>query len=317
VGDERDAVAWYHRAMGTFGFRLRFFLHGTGVGTHSDLIEVPIDGHKIVLRAADAGASISAAKELELRGTGFPDRETAEAIGQRLKRALVRSGPKLHVGFDVGTDSPTSSIAAFIRQEALERGVQLLNDVHGLAVYCEEPAVRFFRTKAVLTATYPEAHFVDVLRSAYARDRVISPREKLALELYALAHREATPRAKFLTLVTVVEVLAGQGERSKEEIEVVDSLLAALAASAIREKASLRGALGNLKKKSIRRCCRDFVEGSIGNGRWKKFDECYELRSNLVHEGHATRDAVNNLLPTIEEIVTLLFDANEPTGMPA
>jgi hypothetical protein len=301
-------------AMTTYGFRLRFYIHGPTLNTEEKSVEIALpDGNVVTLSSARTPDSpLSDARELQLRGTGLTSSDEATRCGERLRGAIRKSSATLHMGFDLGRDTATSGLGKLVKDHVLATaGVRVLDNVHGLVVYEEDLPVSipvFSGQGRVLRS--PTA-ILDEWTRQYELDPQLTAREVLAFELYSAAQREPFPRARFLTLVSVVEVLAAPRERAAEVVALVESFGKQTASAPQLKDADRRAlidSLSFLKKQSIRSACRGYVEGALGADEWRDFDRLYGIRSALAHDGDVGADL--NVEGTIlEGIVSRLLGA--------
>ena len=222
----------------------------------------------------------------------------------------------LHMGFDLGKDRATSSFAAFVKADVLAKtGVRILDNVHGLMVYEDDLPMSIPVTSAQGRAMMSPTTIFEEWRRQYERNHQLTDTEVLAFELYSAAQREPFPRARFLTLVSIVEVLARPRPRTADALALVDSFLqqaGSVPGLAHDERQALTDSLRVLKKQSIRSVCRSHVEAALGTEEWREFDRLYAIRSTLTHDGRVDAD-LNVEGTTLEGIVSrLLARVGEP-----
>src|ERR1700674_559587 len=125
------------------------------------------------------------------------------------------------------------------------------------------------------------------LLSFFEAQVVFTPSQQLALDLYNLSHFENASKTRFLTLITVVEVLSIKAKRKPAALALIDDFRKTLDASQLSsaEKQRLHEGLGNLKWESIGAACRDFVAKYANPDDVDYFSRCYKARSELVHDG--------------------------------
>ena len=115
---------------------------------------------------------------------------------------------------------------------------------------------------------------------ATGQDRV-----KVALDLYVNSYFETSESARFLALVTVLEVLKDKGDSSDNAREMIDRWSAETSKLDATEAASIRGSLKYLKWISISRGIGSVVQRHIGDERAKEARDLYTIRSSLMHDG--------------------------------
>ncbi len=227
------------------------------------------------------------------------------------------------MGVDVGEDRTHAMVTQyFIDQVREEQGIRLLNELHGLQVYEEDPE---FPTQFVASSVEAKLlkgieDFEQYFREAVDMGLEFTERETLAFELYGLSHFESAERARFLTLVTAIESISENKARSAEAVKHVERLIELTEDSGLPEPEinSLLGSLNWLRQESISRTGRDFVERFLGVEQYegkvakKFFQACYNVRSDLVHSGKPSDDTVDfrTLVAELDRLVADLLVAS-------
>jgi hypothetical protein len=148
---------------------------------------------------------------LAVVATGYRSEDEALRHGQDLMRALQIIGTRLHIGIDPGKDQ--------LVENALKEGEQnFIRDVHGLCVYEENLPVRVISVSGSFILGTGADTFIQELTNTYIENPKLSEKQVLALELYNSSHFELSLRARFLTLVTVVEPIFRTFQRSHRGI---------------------------------------------------------------------------------------------------
>jgi hypothetical protein len=298
--------------VSTFGFRLRFFIHGPFIDSEAESLSLSLpDGHSVILSAVHSGGALRNANELQVRASGFDTSEAALQCGERLRNAIRKSSASLKMGFDVGKDRATSGASKFVKDQAAAGGYRLLNDVHGLCVFEEDLPVRVLSMRGQGQVLTPPSRVLDEWIRQYKAGPSLSDKETLALELYSVAHAEPFVRAKFLTLISVVEVLAPVQTRSADVGSVVKKLivLAHEAKLTTADTNSLVGGINNLKTESIGRSCRAYIEQRLGEATAREFAHLYGVRSKITHSGDVPADTdLVAELTKLESIVAALLE---------
>ena len=227
-------------------------------------------------------------KRYEIEVTGFPTASEAEEAGMKTAQALLLTAVSLNFGLRLNYHS-------------------------------HEPPTIFDRTISTgmfgsgeAFSSWPQDVVLDELTKALKaplKDR----RLLLSMELFVAAALESNDRARFVMAVSALEPLAAQADLGPDVARLVDGFAATLESTTPipRDlKQSLRGRLIQLKQESVRqalkRLCAEWMPGD--NTAWKRLDQAYALRSELLHEGrpndldillaHET-SAVSNLLRRI------------------
>ena len=216
--------------MTTFGFRLLFWtLAGrtfSGVTTDSDTpVALPGVAEQVLLRQLPRRTIYSpgAPERLVLRGTGFADHDAANACGQRLKQALQVVGCETGDGMNGGRDVASTRVASAVKDMLRsQHGIEHRDNVHGLDIFPEDLPVVRGEVSMRLTTTFPPlAGFPEKLAIEFADFRPLTSRLGLALELYNLGLFEPDTKARFLNLITIVEVPTERRKRLPETIRAV------------------------------------------------------------------------------------------------
>ena len=286
-----------HTAAPTYGFRLKFLLPPghtfQGVHPKRRLRLHDVNGRIYLLKLPQPKRNRFGARTKHvLLGTRFQSHEAALDCGRRLKRALALFAAERRIGLDAGQDQATSSVSEAIKESvATQQGIQLRDDVHGLDVYVEQPPVRRLSMEGYGTSTYVIEEYEEPLQAFYEAQVTFSPKQQLAIDHYNLSHFENVPKTRFLTLITVVEVLSTRKKRSPAARAQLKELLLAVRSSTlpVEEKRPLCDGIGNLKQESISGACRDFVAQFLPKEDVDFFAECYKARSDLVHDGITKR----------------------------
>jgi hypothetical protein len=218
----------------------------------------------------------------------------ARTAGLQAKDALRWCSARLRTGFDLGHDSATAWLSPHVKDTILEtHHTQVLDNVHGLCVYDDAMPTVFFHSSLDTVRGKGTQPLLDAMSEAFTLGLNLTTREALAFELYSAAQFERSARARFLTLITVIEALGQPKPRRPKAVAHVEELIDLTRQSGLTagEIDSLTGSMNWLKSESISRTGRDLVEGMLGgeqfgNMRAKDFfAHCYEVRSQLVHLG--------------------------------
>jgi hypothetical protein len=215
------------------------------------------------------------------------------------------------MGIDVGKDKSASVIGRSLREGAKYEGVLLLDDIHGLCVFPEDLPVRFVSISASVEIGQSAGKFVEEFLKAYELSPEFSSKQSLALELYSLSHFESSLRARFLTLISSVECLSSPEQKGESVIAHLDNLIDMTKQSLqCPETDSIISQLGDLKKESISSSCRKLIARYLGQDAAKLFNNCYDIRSKLVHKGDAPEGInLGVYTPQLDELVSQLIVA--------
>lgn len=302
--------------MTTYGFRLRFLLPKDSMIHHDEETLELSSGDVTLLLQSPSKTSIGDSRELLIRGSGFPSKDEAYACGRRTKNALILCGACLRMGFDVGKDKATSGVGKIVKERAREKGIVLLDDVHGLSVFPEDMPVKFVSFGGSVVVGPSAAIFVEEFGKAYEMSPEFTDKQSLAFELYSAAQFESSLRARFLTLVIAVECLSSLEEQPQRVVNHVKELVA-LTKKSFKgpEKGRILSHLGELKKESISKSCRDLVGKHLGAEVAKLFEECYDARGKIVHDGEPPEGFdLGTYVPKLDELASQLLIAVVTSG---
>jgi hypothetical protein len=274
--------------MGTYAFRIQCRLAGSVFGTNERKfpLTLPALTSPIQVNRPERGSSTEG-QSLILWCGGFTSEDEARAAGVRVKTAVMLAGVLLGFGIDVGTDQVISP-AAQRRDGQLDEHLQ--PDVHGLQVMPEiEGRILFgsVRFGGLVPKNFPE-NFQKRVAESYALNKVLTKKQTLAAQLYNQSHFLSSDTARFVTLISAVEALSEQSNRSPVAVALIAQMIQMTAAAGDLkegERKSLKDALGNLRRVSIGSTCRALVKMHCGAPAAKYFTRAYDIRSKLVHEG--------------------------------
>ena len=215
------------------------------------------------------------------------------------------------MGINVGNDKATSGFGKIIKDEARKAGILILDDVFGLCVFPEDMPVRFAHMSASLTLSQGAEKFVNEFEKVSCLSPKLTEKLLLAFELYGASHFEISPRAQLLTLVSAIESMCTQSLESPILLEHVKKIMDITKGSlAEPEKTSFLSRLGTLKRESIKRSCKELVETYLGTSDVELFESCYNIRSNILHNGKPPENiTMGDYIPKLDDLVSRLLIA--------
>ena len=313
--------------MPSYHFRIRFRIHrGWFLDYEEPTLEIRVSlGQDSYTLGSLGRIPIKEAEWLVLKSTGdgFPSREEAVSAGRSAKNAIRWCSAQMMVGLDLGDDRIHGGTSDYLKRKTMEeQGIRVLNEPHGLMVYEEDEQhpTRFSSASGSLQVGKPAAAFEEHFLEAIDRNLRPSEKETLAFELYGLSHFEASPRARFLTLISAVETIMEYKPRSAEVLEHVANLVEATKSSRLprSEIDSILGTLSWLRKESISKAGKTFVEELLGtqkyDGKTAKefFQYCYNVRSELMHGGKPSDHTMSlgHLVNRLDELAADLLAAS-------
>ena len=309
-----------------YAFRLRVvFPPGRGISAVEDdampMAILPGEGTEVTLHAWTAHPLN--ATELIIKGFGYESSEEARSRAERVRHALRATGAELHLPMDFGPDRARSFFFTkgleLLRERGVLRDEQVESDVHGLHVFEHgEKQVVFGPGDAHATQSRPVLDVVSAVERWLNALPAIDERLELAIDLRFLAEFEKSTRARFVTVMTSLVVLADQRARPEVALRHVETLIACT--RTLRDETdgddrqaldSLLGALVGLRVQSITSAVRDLVRKYapgfvVDNVPADQFVvRCYGVRSTLVHEGRSDECAA--ALPHLQLLADEIF----------
>jgi hypothetical protein len=299
-------------------FRIRFRL-GEHVGITTDdaewvLTDPEVPGRVVLLRPTpDPVASIGAARQLSLFGSGYASEPTAQAAAERWRDVLHAAFARFAVGADFGERAPGSAFTEYgLRTLETQLGRRALNDVHGIMTFECEPRPTFVSQALEMTVGKNPESLRRAIDHAASIGLRLTPQQRVAFDLYSASFFLPVADARFLMLMMAVETLITLEPRSEKEQRHIATLITATRAAALEKSTihSMISTLGWLKYESIsqggRRLAASLGERLYGGDRPVAFfTNCYELRSALVHGKYPrpSRDEVDGRAATLEHFV--------------
>lgn len=305
--------------MSPYNFRIRFLLQRKQYFDHNESdIEFSLRGGSIdlVLKSYGNAKSMKDSKYLVLIGGPFKTKQEAESFGKKAKCVLMLTAARLRMGFDLGKDKAMGGVTRHIMDKVSEKnGIKLLNDVHGLCVYDAAICTKFASASATASIGTQASRFIEEFTKSYSQRLDLTDKELLAFELYSSSHFESSARARFLTLVMAIETLLKPKPKSTAAQKLVEHFRQMTNDSKLEvsERESLLGSLHWLHDESISKTGRDLVEQHLQGRSYSRkeakdfFTHCYNLRSELVHEGRF-KDKTTNIGTLVAELEKMVAD---------
>lgn len=285
-------------------------------------IELNLDDRTIRLKAANAN-SLNETNAIALGCGGFETEEDAYSQGTKLMNCLSVCGAILKIGIDTGKAKILSGAGQPLKEIFEKVGAQLIDDVFGLSVYRDDIETGVISANASIICHLELERVTSALEKAYSLDSDFTKREKIAFDLYNSSFFEATTIARFLTLVSVLEVLSIKQDMDKEVIELIDCLIAQCKFADINKDNydSVVNRLSILKKQSISYSIRQLLRKHLGNEKAKWFDDIYKIRSGLLHDGVLRcsesdfRDKIVQLNNMVSDLLLKTIETRAPKYM--
>jgi len=311
-------------AFPKFEFRLKLVLSSRS-GLQSDdqsiVLSRPEGGMSIILSAGGGAQQIKDASELLVKGGPYSSDLDARLAGQACNSAMKLVCTRLRIGVNFGKQgSKTGEFTEFgLRQLEASANLPVIDEVEGVMVYETNPPPRIVSVgNATIRMLMQANRFGKCYTEAIKVMSGFTPKEELALELYHSSFFETSMRTRFLTLVIAVEALLEPADRGQAAKSHVHSMIKATKNNLVlspAERQSILGSLSWLRKDSISKTARDYVEQKLGSRKYHGmpakdfFTVCYNLRSTLVHNGTSLNGDgnVGDFVATLEELVSDLL----------
>jgi hypothetical protein len=293
--------------MGPFEFRLRFhLLEGDHIKDEAEelLILKDAKGSQLRLKSGESGVSIKDRSRAALLGGPYDSEEEARAAAEQAKRALLIWAVKQRVGIDLGDGKRRGGLTTHGRHllEA-EVGSPIRDDIHGVDVYPLQVGLKFFYQNFSASIGKNSKTFVETVATDFGRSADLTEKQVVAAELYCSAFFDVSFRSRLITLVSSVEALLDPPLRSPAALVLVDLLDEQVKAADVDDstRSSVRGSLQWLRRDSIGQTARQLAAKLLpgreyaGRTAAKFFSFCYDLRSQIVHDGRTHDPAVDLL----------------------
>jgi len=316
-GDDKDGGF----IMALYDFRLRFnFAEGYRINSDAEEIELltPSSGERINLKSSAIGKPIKDYAEAAIIGKSYTSEDKARVAAEKSKRALLYWAIEQRVGIDFG-DGKQLSVVTKEGLALMQRQYKcpVRNDIHGIDVYEHNEHTIFIKTEPKATVGKATPKLIETFQREYSNVKKTSEKQLLASEIYTSSFFDASPRSRFITLVTAVEALLEPQKRSEQ----VKTLIVALKAKTLRSKVdkitrdSIISSIENLKYQSIGQAGRILSSQLIPNEHFDGkpsadfFSYCYNLRSQILHSGTIADKSVDirQLANVMEEFVHRLI----------
>lgn len=245
------------------------------------------NGSVIELLVAD-GRGVNESRQVNVSVRGFATASIAEENGLKLSQAILW--------------------AAITRRVALR-----------LNYHTPHPSIVFDRTvrtgggPSVSASGYVYSkfeHFVESVKDVFDSDDAPNLKLLVSMELFTSARLESTERTRFLGMVSSLEPIAEQLIHAPAVVELVDGFIQQLNGTAMDEsvKNSLRGSIQRLKQESVGFAIKRMIHESFPNetSAVELVTHAYQIRSSLLHDGHADAD-LNLIAHDLEQLIRRLI----------
>jgi hypothetical protein len=284
--------------MAQFEFRLRFHLR------EGDRIEEPAEeivitensaGQRLRLKSGELGKPIKERSRAALIGGPYPTPEEARTAAEGAKRSLLIWAIRQRLGIDLGDGKARSGFTDYGRRWLEERvGGPVRNDVHGIDIYERDDGLKFVSLNMSANLGTSSKNLSQIVGAEFAQPTQLTDKQVVAAELYCSSFFDVSPRTRLVTLVSSVEAVLELQERPPEAVQLVETFKAAVNNGGLDlvTRSSLLGSLERLRRESIGQAGRRLAKELLGEREYagtnasKFYSDCYELRSQIVHDGY-------------------------------
>jgi hypothetical protein len=283
--------------VASYDFRIRFDLspmHRINADIERiELVNSP-SGECIRLRSNITGTPIKDHNRASIIGGSYPTEIVARQAADKSKRALLYWAIEQHAGIDFGDGKQRSVVTnqglAFYEKQI---GFPCRNDNQGIDIFEHIENLRFVSFNAAITVGISPPNLITTFQREYQNNRLLTPKQELASEIYTGSFFDTSARSRFITLVTAIEALLEPSKRSIEIQTLVDGFETATKRTIknVGDKGSILGSLNWLRYQSIGQAGRELANRLLPNELFEGlssqdfFTRCYDLRSSLLHTG--------------------------------
>lgn len=147
------------------------------------------------------------------------------------------------------------------------------------------------------------------LEREVAKDKPTDHNRLLSMEVFCAAQLERSDRAKLILLISAAEALADQEDFTEELGPTISKLIGVIEEQEIRDglKRSLIGQVRNMRRESARQAVRRMLRQNFVNDEDVKFfDQSYDARSAMVHEGHRVPE-LPQMVSKVQNIIATVY----------
>ncbi len=305
--------------MADYEFRLRFhFLEGDHIDHDAEelLIVQDIAGRRLRLKSGEREVPIKGRSRVALIGGPYASEDEAREAAMRAKRAVLLWAVTHRVGVDLG-DGKLRAVLTNHGIKYLERelGAPVRNDVHGIDVYPRQEGLVFVASNFKVTLAKTSKDFAETLAAQFASPLPLSDKQVVAAELFCSSFFDVSLRSRLITLISAVEALLDPAVRPPEAAAVVETLEETVRAADLDDgtRAAMLTSLQRLRNDSIGQTGRSLSDRLLAGKEYlsrspsRFFRFCYDLRSQIVHNGRPS-DAALDLLPVVSACQAYVAD---------
>lgn len=218
---------------------------------------------------------------------GFANEDQARKAGQQLGDTLLVVGAVTKLGVDLGFSRSTLQFSAEIHKAVRERtGKELRTETHGLMVY-ERNTVGIIGMQARGSVSISTTAFEERLSNWIRTSSPLSERQRNCAALLNDSFFVAQTEGQFILRISAVEALCDRAVRDTAYQAAIEELERNLATQSLDQdiRQTLQRTLANAKRQSLRSAYMTKFRTLLSDTDAKAFDDLYQKRSKLVHDG--------------------------------
>lgn len=241
---------------------------------------------------------------------GFETEDEARKAGQKLGDTLLVVGAISKLGIDIGFSRSTLQFSAAIHEAVTkDTGRELRPETHGLMVYKKDTVsiIGFQARGSVLIGTQ---RFEESVAKWINPISALTERQRNCAALINDSFFVAQTEGRFILLISAVEALCDQAVRDADFQAAIDELEHHLSEQRLADDIheTLQRTLTTAKRQSLRQAYMTKFRTLASDADAKAFDELYQKRSKLVHDGIG-RGTLNEATNLAMQLATDLLEA--------
>lgn len=273
--------------MCKYRIRFRFKLaKKLNIDEHEHRIE--IHSNEVALSPQQTDAKICDSEWLVMNARAFNAEDDALLFANKLKMACEVSSIIARLGIDAGTDLQTSGFSKVVKDRIKEQtGIITRNDVHGIDVFQDDPAVRIASMHGNLTVRTAPNPFLSEISDVFDQVERASKKTKDIVLLLNYALLRPDPVSQIVFAFSAVEMLGQDQAWNANQKKLLDALALEAQESELAscdERAEVADAiLKGMYKLSLRQGVLRLLSSHSLDHLKRDWDALYGERSTLVH----------------------------------
>ena len=279
---------------GTHRIRLKVRI-GTRLSSEETALQATFRSRAVSVRSAEQDQPLKQASWLVFSASGFATESEGNEYGEELRSALHLAGLCTSVGVDGRTSGDDRTMSYFSPEGedwlrslgVLQSGERLGPDVHGLAVFPDDEALRFSAGKRPTgTSTHGPQEFINAIEESTTKG--VSPKTQRAIRVLNLAQISDSPHAKVVLSISSIEALAAENLNwTATQADMLDRATDWVHGEFgdDAEASEVADAIKRMHRRSLRQQARRLLDKHGLMTWWKDCEDVYGRRSGLFHGG--------------------------------